>query len=28
LRAESTIVMPDLKVPPEAVRADGLLGTK
>lgn len=28
LRAQASIVMPDLKVPPEAVRADGLLGTR
>lgn len=28
LRAQASIVMPDLKVPPEAVRADGLLGAK
>ena len=28
LRAQATVVMPDLKVPPEAVRADGLLGAK
>jgi peptidyl-prolyl cis-trans isomerase C len=28
LRAQASIVMPDLKVPPEAVRADGLLGEK